>query len=111
MRRKAGSPNVVTLAEARIRRALAGLGTFPGSEADAVALSENLARRLAELPPDQRRLLRRDLSISTNDLEELVKALEAELGMLAEDLRAMNLRTNAAQAYRRAATIAPRFRS
>lgn len=111
MRRKAASPNVVTLAEARIRRALAELGLPQVSAAEAVALSETLARRMEKLPTDQRRLLRRDLAISAQDLEGLVKALEAELGLLAQDLRAMNQRTTAVQAYRRAATIAPRFRS
>lgn len=111
MHRKDPSPNVVTLAEARIRRVLADLGLPQVSTTEAVALSESLAHRLEKLPPDQRRLLRRDFAISAHDLEGLIKALEAELGLLAQDLRAMNQRANAVQAYRRAAIIAPRVRS
>lgn len=111
MNRKAVSPNVVTLAEARLRRAMDGLGRTLDCEADAVRLSEAIALRLSQLPADERRLLRRDLAVSAGDLEDLVAALEAELGSLARELRAMNDRRAAVLAYHAAAIIAPRSRS
>jgi hypothetical protein len=111
MSRKTTPGNVVPLAEARIRRALDGVGRHLGGEADALALSEGIARQLAAMPPEERGLLRRQVALATHDLEELVDTLEAELGLLADDLRAVNLRSEAVRAYRRAATIAPHRRS
>jgi hypothetical protein len=107
MPRKNPSADIIPLAEARIRRVLDGVGRHLGGEAEALALSEGIARQLAAMPSDQRRLLRRQVALSTHDLEELVNSLEAELGLLADDLRAVNLRSEAARAYRRAAIMAP----
>lgn len=84
------------------------LGIAELSELDAADLSARLARHLAALPDDERRVMRRDLAIAAHDLEGLVAALEAEMGQLASELKALHQRTDAARAYgRAAATVVP----
>lgn len=89
--------------EAQASRALAQahlrMGTAELTEADATDLSMRLARQLAALPDDQRRLRRRELALVAHDLEALVEALETELGQLAGELKDLNHRTGAVRAY------------
>lgn len=104
-KRKPAEP--VTLAEAKTTRTLAALRQRVGatSDADAAAMAAAVASQMAALPASDKRLLRRDMAIAAHELEGLVQALEAELGLLASDLRDLNQRTGAARAYSQAATI------
>lgn len=68
-------------------------------EDDPQRLSEQLARQLAALPPEQRRAIRHRIAVAVNDLEGLIGELEQDLAGLADDLRALNRHGGAAQAY------------
>jgi len=103
MNSKPNQAQTVTAMEAQANRALAQahlrMGTADISETDATDLAQRLARQLAGLSDEQRRLRRRDLALVAHDLEALVEALETELGQLAGELKALNHRTGAVRAY------------
>ena len=115
MHSKPKSAQTITEAEAQTTRALGHirqhLGGFDLSETDAAALSVSLARQLSSLPDDGKRLLRRDIAVAAHELEGLVQTLETELGLLANDLKALNQRTGAARAYGQASGVSPLRRS
>ena len=115
MHSKTKTAHAATQAEADATRAIGHirqhLGVADLSDADAATLSVHLAGQLAALPDDQRRMMRRDIAIAAHELEGLVKALESEMGLLADELKALNQRTSAARAYGRTATVLPLRRS
>ncbi|MFD2235181.1 hypothetical protein [Phaeospirillum tilakii] len=82
-----------------------GAGDDPLGD-DARQVAERLARRIAEMPPGERRQIRRRIAVAINDLEGLVGELEGELSTLSEDLRALNRHGGAARAYLQGAVVA-----
>lgn len=111
MRSKHDKAQAVTRAEAETTRAIGHvqrrLGLDGLTEQDAARLSARLAGELAALPRDERRMMRRDIAVAAHELEGLVSALEAELGLLADELRTLGQRTAAARAYGHGGSVVP----
>ncbi|EPY02199.1 hypothetical protein [Magnetospirillum fulvum] len=106
---------VISLSERRFERRIEEIREIlppapPGEtvdpDLDARQLAEILAQQIAELPDDQRRLVRRRVSVAISDLETLIAELEGDLAALADDLRALNRHDGAVRAYRQGTTTA-----
>lgn len=117
---KPASAQVISLSERRFERRIEEIREIlppapPGEtvdpDLDARQLAEILARQIAELPDDERRLVRRRVSVAIGDLETLIDELESDLASLADDLRALNRHDGAARAYRQGSSPAKDHRS
>jgi len=114
------SAQVISLTERRFERRIEEIREIlppvpPGEtvdpDLDARQLAEILAQQISELPDDQRRLVRRRVSVAIGDLESLIEELEGDLASLAKDLQALNHHDGAVRAYRQGSITAHDHRS
>jgi len=106
---------IISLSERRFERRIEEIREIlppapPGEtvdpDLDARQLAEILARQIADLPDDQRRLVRRRVSVAISDLETMIAELEGDLAALAQELRTLNRHDDAARAYRQGTSTA-----